>query len=182
LSAEGIPNLAPFSFFNVVCAKPPTVVFCPMLSGPEAIKKDTVRNIEATKEFVIQVVSRDLADKMNLTSCELASDIDEFEVANLTAVPSRTVKPPRVAEAKAHIECRLQQIVPVGEGTGSGCMILGEVLCIEIADEVVVEGNRVSLELLDPIGRLSGDEYCGTGDRFSLARPTPQELSRPGRQ
>jgi flavin reductase (DIM6/NTAB) family NADH-FMN oxidoreductase RutF len=181
LGIDGTPNLAPFSFFNVVCAKPPTVVFCPMLSGPSAVKKDTVKNIEDTNEFVIQVVSRNLAEKMNLTSCEVASDVDEFELAGLTQSPSRKVKAPRVAEAGAFIECRLNKIIPVGEGSGAGCLILGEVLCIEIKDDLMMEGDRVSLQALDPIGRLSGSDYCGISDRFSLERPTPEELSRPGR-
>ena len=181
LSASGVPNLAPFSFFNVVCAKPPTVVFCPMWSGPEAIKKDTLRNIEENPEFVIQVVSRDLADKMNLTSCELAADVSEFEVAGLKEAPSRRVKVPRVAEAKAYLECRMTQIIPVGEGSGSGCMVLGEVLCIEIADEIM-DGDRVNLDLLNPVGRLSGSEYCDVSQRFSLDRPSPEQLKRSPRQ
>lgn len=179
-SASGVPNLAPFSFFNVVCAKPPTIVFCPMWAGPEALKKDTLKNIEDTGEFVIQVVSRDLADKMNLTACEVASEVNEFELANLTLVPAQKVSAPRVAEAKAHLECKLSQIIPVGEGSGAGTMVLGEVVFIEIADSVL-KGDRVDLERLDPIGRLAGSDYCGVADGFSIERPTPEELSRPGR-
>lgn len=182
LSSSGVPNLAPFSFFNVVCAKPPTVVFCPMWSGPEAVKKDTVKNIEDTGEFVIQVVSRQLSEKMNLSACEVSAEVDEFEMAGLTKAPSLKVAPPRVGEAKAFLECRLSQIVKIGEESGAGCAIFGEVLCIDIADELMVEGNRVSLEALDPVGRLSGSDYCGVGDRFSLERPTPEEMSRPGRR
>jgi len=180
-SADGVHNLAPFSFFNVVCAKPPTVVFCPMWSGPEAKKKDTVKNIEETGEFVIQVVSRDLAEKMNLTSCELAAEVSEFDVAGLTTAPSRRVAPPRVAEAHAYLECKLSRIIPVGEGSGAGCMILGEVLYIEIDDDMM-DGTRVSLERLQPIGRLAGSDYCGVQETFAYDRPTPEELSRPGRE
>jgi flavin reductase (DIM6/NTAB) family NADH-FMN oxidoreductase RutF len=180
-SSDGVANLAPFSFFNVVCAKPPTVVFCPMWSGPDAVKKDTVQNIEETKEFVIQIVSRDLAEKMNLTSCELAAEVSEFEVAGLTPTPARKVNAPRVAEAKAYLECKLSQIVPVGEGSGAGCMILGEVVWIEIDDEVM-DGTRVSLERLQPVARLAGSDYAGVSDTFSYDRPTPEQLSRPGRR
>lgn len=180
ISKSGVPNLAPFSFFNVVCAKPPTVVFCPMWSGPDAVKKDTVKNIEETGEFVIQVVSRELAPQMNLTSCEVDSAVNEFEMAGLTQVDSTKVAPPRVGEAKAYLECKLDKIIPVGQGSGAGCMILGEVLHIEI-DDTVMDGDRVDLSKLDPVGRLSGSDYSGVGDKFSLDRPSPQELSRPPR-
>lgn len=181
VSQEGKVNLAPFSFFNVVCAKPPTVVFCPMLSGPEAVKKDTVRNIEETGEFVIQVVSRDLAERMNITSCEVSAEVDEFEMAGLNKARSHKVSVPRVAEARAFLECKLSQVIPVGQGSGAGCMILGEVLCMEVDDSVMDPGDRVSLQRLDPVGRLSGSDYCGTTDLFSLDRPTPEQMSRPGR-
>ena len=180
LSADGVANLAPFSFFNVVCAKPPTVVFCPMWSGPDAVKKDTVRNIEESGEFVIQVVSRELAESMNLTSCELAPDVSEFEVAGLAQAPAQRVKAPRVAEAKAWLECKLDRVIPVGEGSGAGCMILGRVVFIEIADEVM-DGDRVDLSRLQPVGRLAGSDYSGVSDVFSFDRPTPEQLSRPGR-
>jgi len=179
-SADGTLNLAPFSFFNVVCAKPPTVVFCPMWSGPDAVKKDTVANIEATKEFVIQIVSKPLAEKMNLSACELSSEVDEFEVAGLTPKPSHKVKVPRVGEARAFLECRLDRIIPVGEGSGAGCMILGEVLLIEVDDEIM-DGTRVDVDALAPIGRLAGAEYSTVSDRFALERPTPEQLKRPGR-
>ena len=152
-----------------------------MWSGPEALTKDTVANIEETKEFVIQVVSRELGDAMNLTSCEVARDVNEFELAGLTQAPSHKLDVPRVAEAKAYLECRLDRIIEVGKGSGAGCLILGQVVCIEIEDEVL-DGDRVDLEKLDPIGRLSGSDYCGIGDRFPLTRPTPEELSRPARQ
>lgn len=181
ISSDGVANLAPFSFFNVVCAKPPTIVFCPMWSGPDAVKKDTVRNIEESKEFVVQVVSRELAEKMNLTSCELAAEVSEFEVAGLTPEPARRVSVPRVAEAKAYLECKLSQVVRVGEGSGAGCMILGEVVYIEIDDEVM-DGTRVDLKKLQPVARLAGSDYCGVAEIFSYDRPTPEDLSRPGRQ
>lgn len=180
LSSDGVLNLAPFSFFNVVCAKPPTVVFCPMGAGAQATKKDTLRNIEETREFVIQVVSQDLVEQMNLTSCELDAGVSEFEVAGLTPAPSRLVQVPRVAEAHAFLECKLSQIIPVGEGSGSGCLVLGEVVLIEISDQML-DGDRVDLDRLRPVGRLAGSDYCGTESRFALERPTPDQLGRPGR-
>lgn len=179
VSAQGQPNLAPFSFFNVVCANPPTIVFCPM-QGDGVPKKDTLKNIEEHPEFVVQIVSRELAEVMNMTSADFAPDVNEFEVAGLTAEPAHTVSVPRVGEAKAYLECRLNKLVPVGEGGGSGCLVLGEVLCIEIEDSVMT-GNRVDLEALAPIGRLSGSYYCSVEDRFSIDRPTAAGLGRPAR-
>lgn len=180
-SESGEPNVAPFSFFNVVCAKPPTLVVCPMWSGPDALKKDTVRNIEQTGEFVTQVVSRRLVEKMNLTSCEVSSEVNEFEVAGLTLGPSVKVGAPRVVEASAHMECRLDRIIQVGDEPGGGCLILGEVVFIDI-DEKVMAGNRVDIAALDPVARLAGSGYCGTRDYFELDRPTLDEVGRPGRQ
>lgn len=180
-SAEGIANLAPFSFFNVVCANPATIAFSPMWSGPEALKKDTLANIEETGEFVVQVVSRELSSAMNVTSCEVSHEVDEFELAGLRHAPSRMVEVPRVEEAQAYLECRLDRIIEIGEGSGAGALVLGQVICIEVDDEIM-DGERVDLEKLDPIGRLSGSDYCGISDRFHLGRPSPEELSRPKRK
>lgn len=178
-SADGTPNLAPFSFFNVVGANPPTVVFCPM-QPDGAPMKDTLQNLKEHPEFVIQVVSHELAEKMNVTAGDFAPGVNEFEVAGLTEQAARTVSVPRVAEARAHLECKVSQIIPVGEGGGSGSLVLGEVLCIEI-DDSVCSGNRVDLDALAPIGRLSGSYYCTVRDRFELERPTASDLGRPGR-
>ena len=152
-----------------------------MLSGPKAVKKDTVKNIESSGEFVVQVVSRRNADAMNLSSAEVAQSVDEFELAGLEQLPGRIVSVPRVASAQAWMECRLNQVVWIGEGSGSGCLVMGEVVCIEI-DDALLKQDRVDLDMLDPIGRLSGSDYCGVKDRFSLARPDLDELSVPGRQ
>lgn len=180
LSESGQPNLAPFSFFNVVCADPPTVMFCPMVSGRTGKVKDTLKNLEAVPEFVIQVATRDLVEKMNLSSGEFASVVNEFEVAELTATPSHKVSVPRVGEAKAFLECRLTQIIHVGSGPGSGAVVLGEVVAIEVDDTLLVDG-AVDIDRLDPVGRLSGSDYCTVKDRFSLERPDPEQLGRPAR-
>lgn len=179
--AQGALNLAPFSFFNVVCAQPPTVMFCPMLGGRSARPKDTLNNLRVCPEFVIQIVSRELVEKMNLCSGEFASEVDEFAVAGLTPQPSRVVSVPRVGEAKAYLECKLVEIIPVGEGSGSGSIVLGEVVAIEVDDSLFV-GDSVDIDRLDPVARLGGSEYCTASDRFALERPLPQELGRPGRE
>jgi flavin reductase (DIM6/NTAB) family NADH-FMN oxidoreductase RutF len=179
-SAAGARNLAPFSFFNVVCANPPVVVFCPMLSGRTGKTKDTLSNLREVPEFVIQVVSHDLVERMNMCSGEFAPEVDEFEVAGLTPVPARSVSVDRVAEAHAFLECRLREIVMVGEGPGSGSMVLGEVVLIEVEEAVLGEGE-VLVDRLAPIGRLAGADYCTVENRFSLQRPEPESLGRPGR-
>lgn len=179
ISAAGTLNLAPFSFFNVVCANPPTVVFCPML-GRTGQPKDTISNLRAVPEFVIQVASRELAEKMNLCSGEFAAEVDEFEVAGLTPVPSRKVSVPRVGEARAFMECRLREIITIGEGPGSGSLVLGEVVLFEVEDSLLVEGE-VQIDGLAPIGRLAGADYCTVTNRFALQRPQPDDLGVPGR-
>ncbi len=175
LSADGVCNLAPFSFFNVVCANPPTVLFCPMVGGRTGLKKDTLRNVEETKEFVVNIVSRSLAEAMNLTSAEVSSEIDEFDLAGLKKKASHLVAPPKVELAKAHLECLLDRIIPVGEGPGSGAVVLGRVVLLEVDDSILV-GDDIDVDKLAPIGRLSGSDYCHVENRFSLERPSVEAL------
>src|SRR4029078_10314118 len=103
-SAQGVRTLAPFSFFTVISANPPVICFCPMIRGGERPKKDTLVNIEATGEFVVNIVSEYFAEKMNLCSGEYPPDVDEFELSGLTPVPSELVNPARVKEARAKLE------------------------------------------------------------------------------
>jgi flavin reductase (DIM6/NTAB) family NADH-FMN oxidoreductase RutF len=146
-----------------------------MLGGRTGQPKDTLNNLRAVPEFVIQIVSRELAEQMNLCSGEFAAEVDEFAVAGLTAVPSRKVSVPRVGEAKAVLECRLRDIITVGEGPGSGSMVLGEVVLFEVEDSVLVQGEVV-VDGLAPIGRLAGADYCTVTERFALQRPEPETL------
>src|SRR5215470_13794638 len=111
ISADGIRNLAPFSFFTGISANPPVICFSPMIRGSDGARKDTLRNIEVTKEFVVNVVSEGFAEKMNICSAEFPPEVDEFEMSGLTPVPSDLVKPPRVKESCINLECRLVQIV-----------------------------------------------------------------------
>lgn len=180
VSKSGALNLAPFSFFNVVCANPPTLVFCPMLGGRTGKPKDTLTNLREVPEFVVHVASRDLAERMNLCSGEYAPEVNEFEVAGLTPVSSRRVRVPRVAEARAVMECRVRDIIDVGDGPGSGSLVLGEVLLFEVEDSVLVQGE-INLDGLAPIGRLGGADYSTVRERFSLQRPEPEDVGVPGR-
>lgn len=170
ISSDGVPNLAPYSFFNGISAAPPSVVFSPV-NRPDGSKKDTVVNIEANGEFVINVVSRKIAEKMNVTAGDYELDENEFEIAGLTQLPSQTVKPFRVGESAAHFECELLQIVNVGEGPLAANLIIGQIKHLHIADEMLDDRGRVDPEKLDNVGRLGGAFYSTTRDRFEIERP-----------
>jgi flavin reductase (DIM6/NTAB) family NADH-FMN oxidoreductase RutF len=170
VSAEGIRNLAPFSFFTVASANPPIVCFCPMIRGSDGGRKDTLQNVEATGEFVVNIVSEDFAEQMNACSGEYAPDVDEFEVSGLTPVSSDLVRPPRVGESRVSMESRLVQVVHVSPKPLGGSIVLGEVVRFHI-DESVFEDFRIDPNKLNAIGRMGGAAYARTTDRFDMARP-----------
>lgn len=168
---DGVPNLAPYSFFTVAGANPATLCFNPMLRGSDAGKKDTLVNIEATGEFVINILSESMAEAMNETAFDFPPDVDEFTVSGLTPAPGEAVRVPRVLESQVAYECRLSQIVEVGApAPGAGFLVLGTVVRIHVADSLLEQG-RISLEGLRPIGRLGGDDYVRCTDRFTMVRP-----------
>jgi flavin reductase (DIM6/NTAB) family NADH-FMN oxidoreductase RutF len=160
LDAEGGRNLAPYSYFNACSATPPIVHFTSTTS------RDSIANVIATGEFVVNIVSDDIAEAMRVSSAAFADGEDEFELAGLRAAPSRTVKPPRVARAKVALECRLRQILEIGEGT----MAFGDVLHVHVERSVWREG-RVDPTLLRPVGRLSGQDYTTVADVYKLELP-----------
>jgi flavin reductase (DIM6/NTAB) family NADH-FMN oxidoreductase RutF len=170
VDANGIRNLAPFSFFTACSANPPVVCFSPMVRVGPVPAKDTLRNIQATGEFVLNVVSEEFAEKMNLTSADVAPEVDEFELSGLTPLPSDLVKPARVAESHVQMECRLHQLITVSEKPQGGHLILGEVLRFHI-DEAVMNGDKIDPDRLRAIGRMGGPTYSRTRDRFDMARP-----------
>lgn len=171
ISPEGVRNLAPFSFFTAISAEPMTICFSPMRRGSDGSKKDTLRNIEATGEFVVNVVSEELGEQMNQTSAEVPSDLDEFELAGLTPVQSAVVRPPRVGEARLAYECKLDQVVHIGEAKpGAGSLIIGTVVRVFVA-ESIWDGGRILTDELRPIGRCAGNDYTDVRNRFSMERP-----------
>lgn len=169
ISPEGKTNLAPFSFFTGICANPMTLCFAPV-NDRHGKKKDTLLNVEATKQFVVNIATESNAEKMNQTSAPYAYGVSEFEKAGVTPLPSIKVKPPRVAESPAAYECELVQIVRLGEGPLSGNLIIGKVVQIHVKDEIY-KGGRVSHEDLKTIGRMEGAWYSRTQDAFELPRP-----------
>jgi flavin reductase (DIM6/NTAB) family NADH-FMN oxidoreductase RutF len=169
VSPDGKSNLAPFSFFTGICANPMTLCFAPV-NDRHGKKKDTLLNVEATKEFVVNVATEANAEKMNQTSAPYPYGVSEFEKAGVTPLPSTKVKPPRVAESPAAYECELLQIVRLGEGPLSGNLIIGKVVQIHVTDEIY-KGGKISHRDLKTIGRMEGAWYSRTSDAFELPRP-----------
>ena len=124
LSAEGVPNLAPFSFYNAFGANPPYIAFSPALSGRDGSAKDTLLNLQDVPECVVHAVSHDIVEQMSLASSAFGPEVDEFIKAGFTALPSEKVKPFRVAESPFHMECQVEQIIPLGGTNGSGNLVL----------------------------------------------------------
>lgn len=170
-SPSGVANLAPFSFFQGVCARPPTLLFCPV-NHRDGSPKDTLRNIEATGEFVVNTVSAADAETMNATSAMLPPDAGEFDRFGVASAPSVKVRTPRVASAAVSFECRLDRIIRVSEGPAGGNLVLGRIVWMHVADSVVGASGYPDPDRLDLVGRMGGTDYLRTRDRFSLDRPS----------
>jgi flavin reductase (DIM6/NTAB) family NADH-FMN oxidoreductase RutF len=170
LSADGIPNLAPFSFFTGISANPPVICFSPVRRLTDGSRKDTLNNIEATREFVVNIVSEDFAEKMNLCSEEFPPEVDEFRVSGLTPIPSDLVRPARVKESHVNMECRLLQVVHVSAKPLGGSIVLGEVVRFHL-DDAIVNDFRIDPDKLRAFGRMGGNTYTRTTDRFEMIRP-----------
>ncbi|HEY9688044.1 MAG TPA: flavin reductase family protein [Coleofasciculaceae cyanobacterium] len=171
-SKAGVLNLAPFSFYTGVCSNPPTILFCPTVRGSDGAKKDTLLNIEETGEFVVNVVSEDVVRQMNQTAAEYPRGVDEFREVGLTPAASVVVQPPRVLESPLSMECKLQQIVPVGDGgLGSGNVVLGTIVQFHVRADLYHNG-RIDTAGLKPVARLAGAAYCPVRDAFELERPS----------
>jgi flavin reductase (DIM6/NTAB) family NADH-FMN oxidoreductase RutF len=177
ISADGVGNLAPFSFFMAATGSPPTVVLS--TSFREGEPKDTLRNVMEVPEFVLNVVSESVGEAMNATSEEFPSDIDELVTAGLTPVTSTQVRPVRVAEAPINMECKVVHLVPVGHETSGSTLIIGEVLAWHLHEDVFdAERMRIRLDVLRALGRMAGDGYCRTRDQFEMIRPNPAYQGR----
>ena len=156
---NGINNLAPFSFFNVVGEDPPHVMFSTVRTGDK--NKDTLNNVLANKQFAVNLVTEDVVEQMNTTSNAVENAVDEFQLANLTPISCELIKPKRVAEAKAHFEYHKN---------GGACIVIGKVLMMHIADEILLENYRINLDKYQPVARLAGSNYSKLGETFSIKR------------
>ena len=168
-SSKGVHNLAPFSFFNAVSANPPTIVVG-IGRYIDSKPKDTLLNIEETGEFVVNIVSNEIVEAMNMTAAEFPNDVDEFEIAGLTKAPSIHIDPARVAESPVQLECKLKQVIQIGEGSTESGLVIAEILLIHLKDDIIVN-NRIDNSKLNPVGRLSGGMYAYTNETLYLKRP-----------
>lgn len=169
ISGEGKLNLAPFSFFNGVSSNPPALLFVTSRHD-NGQKKDTLLNVEATRQFVVNVVPESLAEQMNITATEYPHGISEFEKAGLTPAPSDRVTPPRLKESPVNFECELHDTLHVGaDGAGGGTIVVGRIVLIHV-DESILTNGKVDYELYHPLGRMGGMEYARTRDHFVMVR------------
>ena len=166
ISAAGVANLAPYSFFNCVSGNPPTFVFAP----GRGMRKDTLANVRDVGEFTINIVSVEVVEAMNATAASHDADVDEFAAAGLTAVPSVSIRPPMVGECKANIECVVTQIVDIGHAEHGNAVVFGEAVEIHVADHLL-DGTRVDQADLAAVGRHVGNAYSHATDLFDLDRP-----------
>ncbi len=172
ISAAGVRNLSPFSFFNAFGSNPPTVAFAPNRRGRDGTVKHTYLNAVATGEFVIAAVSFAMLHPMNVASAEWPEGVDEFPKSGLTPTPGRFVKPALVAESPFQMECRLQQVVELGSGPGSGLMLIGEVLAFHVREDCFVEG-LLHPDALDLVGRNGGAFYTRASGTAVFQVPKP---------
>ena len=167
ISRGGVTNLAPFSFFNAVCAEPPILCFSVANRVPP---KDTVANLRATGEFVVNIVTEAIAEQMNLCSGDYPAGVSEFGISGLTPVASELVKPPCVLESPVNMECKLIQIVDCGTPSGGASLIIGEVVRFHY-DPAIADHLRIDPAKLRAVGRMGGNQYIRTADRFEMIRP-----------
>lgn len=171
ISAEGKTNLAPFSFFQGVCAHPPTVIFCGA-HDRAGKKKDSVVNVEQVPEFVVNLVPYALRETMNQTAAPLPHGESEFEKFQISTTPSQHIRPPRVAAAPIAFECKLDRIVELGAGPLGSSVVFGTILCMHVSESVLNENGLIDPVKLDTIGRMGGDFYTRTTELFTIKRPT----------
>jgi flavin reductase (DIM6/NTAB) family NADH-FMN oxidoreductase RutF len=170
VSPEGAFNVAPFSFFTVASANPPILVFNVARRARPDPRKDTLSNITTVREFVVNIVSEEFGEKMNVCSGDYPPDVDEFQLCGLTPIPSDLVKAPRVAESHINMECRLYFTMEMSGLVGGGNLVLGQVVRFHI-DDAYFNNYRIDQDKLRAIGRMAGNSYTRTQDRFDMIRP-----------
>ena len=169
LSEDGINNLAPFSYFNVVGDDPPHVMFSTGIGNHK--QKDTLNNILATKQFVVNLVTEETVEQMNITAQSVTSDVDEFELAGVTPIASKKVKPMRVKESPVHFECELvHHYFLENHKQGGACILVGRIVMMHFDDTILLENYKINLETYKPIARLAGSNYAKIGEIFAVKR------------
>lgn len=177
LNEDGSNNVAPFSFFTAVSAKPMIVAFSPLIRSSTGEQKDTPRNILRENEFVINIVSESIAEKVNACSTELPYGEDEFLHAGLTPIDSEVVKAKRIKESLIHFECKFRDRLNYGDEPGCGQIITGEVVKVHV-DESVFEEGRIITNKLKPVGRGAGNDWFKSGDVFQMERLMKAQIQK----
>lgn len=170
LSQDGSANLAPFSYFNAVSADPPTVMFSAGLHSAER-PKDTLRNVQETGEFVVNIVTESVVEAMNLSAVVAPYGVDEFAFAGVTPAPSHAVEAPRVLESPVNFECRVLDIYRVGGDAANNSVVFGQIVHIQVKDDLLLNDYKIDPVKLRPVGRLAGTTYSRVRDLFDLTRP-----------
>lgn len=165
IDAAGVCNLAPYSFFNGVGVNPPTLMFCPA-NKADGSPKDTLANVRANGQFVVNVVTESFAEAMKQSADDGTPESDEFELTGMHKVASALVKPPRVADVVAAMECELLTSMQLGVGPGGANLVVGRILSIYLSDSLIGEDGRPVPSRVDTIGRMGGPTYAKTNDRF----------------
>ena len=169
IDENGIDNLAPFSFFNIVSEDPPHLMFSTVRTGNK--NKDTLNNILANQQFVVNLVTQDVVEKMNTTSQSVAPNINEFELANVTPIESIYIKPKRVKESLVQFECEMVHHYFIEKHqNGGACIIIGKIITMHIDDSILMENHKINLEKYQPVARLAGSNYSKLGEIFSIKR------------
>lgn len=171
---DGNPNLSPFSFFNVFGAKPPILIFSPARRVRDNTIKHTLENVIATNEVVINVVNYNMVQQMSLSSCEYPKGVDEFEKAGFTKVASDFVNPFRVKESPVQLECKVLKVLETGSEGGAGNLVICEVICMHIDDNVLDEAGKIDPHKMDLVARMGADHYCRASGSaiFDVAKPS----------
>ena len=173
IDEDGNANLAPFSFFNVFSANPPIMIFSPARSGRTNTTKDTYNNVKKVPEVVINVVTHDIVHQMSLASSPYSPGEDEFEKAGFTKVESETIKPYRVGESPVQFECKVNEVIELGENGGAGNLVICEVQKIHIDERVLNDEGKIDQKKIDLVSRMGGNWYCRADDNsmFEITKP-----------
>jgi flavin reductase (DIM6/NTAB) family NADH-FMN oxidoreductase RutF len=173
IDSDGNMNLSPFSFFNVFGSKPPILVFSPARRVRDNTVKHTLENVQEMKEVVINIVNYSIVQQMNLASCEYPKDVNEFVKAGFTPVASEMVKPFRVKESPVQLECKVLQVIETGQEGGAGNLVICEMVCMHINDEVLNENGQIDPNKIDLVARMGGDFYCRASGSSVFTVPKP---------
>ncbi|WP_109302295.1 flavin reductase family protein [Aquimarina sp. AU474] len=169
---NGNPNLSPFSFFNVFSANPPILIFSPARRVRDNTSKHTLENADVTKEVVINIVNYDIVQQMSLSSTEYAKEVNEFVKAGLSMKPSERVTPYRVAESPVQFECKVNEIIPMGDQGGAGNLIICEVLLMHIDEKILDENGKIDQHKIDQVARMGGNWYTRANlGMFEVPKP-----------